>query len=103
MDFDLFMYREELLNAIEKKAGCAAVYIQTQPVKLSVDGNVVWKGKVDVFELKGHPQAKNAFGWALENEGDKKEYITVIGIPPLDNAVSAAKAYVASRDNIFRK
>ena len=90
-------YREALLDAIENRAKCVAVHFQTQPVRLAIDGKEVWKGKVEMFQLKNHPQAKLAFGWGFQNEQKKIEYITVIGIPPLDNPLSAVKAYVASR------
>jgi hypothetical protein len=90
-------YRDGLLTAIENRAKCNAVHFQTQPVRLAIDGKEVWKGKVEVFQLKDHPQAKLAFGWGYQNDQKKIEYITVIGIPPLDNPLSAVKAFVASR------
>ena len=90
-------YRGALLDAIENRAKCTAVHFQTQPVRLAIDGQVVWKGKVEMFQLKDHPQAKLAFGWGFQNDQKKIEYVTVIGIPPLDNPLSAVKAYVASR------
>ncbi len=90
-------YKQALLNAIENRAKCPAVHLQTQPARLAIDGQVVWKGKVEVFQLKDHPQAKLAFGWGFQNDQKKIEYVTVIGIPPLDNPLSAVKAFVASR------
>ena len=90
-------YREALLTAIENRAKCQAVYQNTQPIKFSIDGKVLWKGKVEVFQLKGHPQAQQAFGWGFENAQKKMEYITVIGIAPLDTPMAAVKGYVASR------
>ncbi len=90
-------YREALLAAIENRAKCHAVYLQTQPVRLAIDGKVVWNGKVEVYQLKDHPQAKLAFGWGYQNDQKKIEYVTVIGVPPLDNPLSAVKAFVASR------
>ena len=90
-------YRENLLNAVENRAKCPATYLHTQPVRIAVDGQTLWKGKVEVFQLKEHPQAKQAFGWGYLNDQKKMEYVTVVGIPPLDNPVQAVKAYVASR------
>ena len=90
-------YRENLHNAIENRAKCSAAYLHTQPVKIVLDGEVKWKGKVEVFQLKEHPQAKHAFGWGYLNDQKKMEYVTVVGIPPLDNPVQAVKAFVASR------
>jgi len=90
-------YKENLLNAIEHRANCSAAYFQTQPVKLTIDGAVVWQGKVEVYQLKDHPQAKTAFGWGFENAQKKMEYIVVVGVAPLDTPLQAVKAFVASR------
>ena len=90
-------YKRELLNAIENRAKCGAVYVQTQPVRIVEDGVVRWKGKVEVYQLKEHPQAKLAFGWGFQNAQKKVEYVTVMGVPPLDTPVAAVKGFLASR------
>lgn len=90
-------YRENLLNAIERRSGVSATYLQTQPIKVSMDGVVQWKGKVEVFQLKDHPAAKQAFGWGFLNAQKKMEYIVVVGVPPLDSPLQAVKAFIASR------
>src|SRR5260221_12592296 len=94
---DVRKYRETLLMAIENRAKCGAVFLHSQPIKLSMDGKVVWKGKVEVFQLKGHAEAKLAFGWGFQNNENKMEYVTVIGVSPLDDPMSAVKAYFATR------
>ena len=90
-------YRESVQEAIENRAKCPAVYQGTQPIKFSMDGKVLFDGKVEVFQLKDHPQAKLAFGWGFENKIKKMEYVTVMGIPPLDTPLAAVKGYVAAR------
>lgn len=75
-------YQNALLDAIEKRANCTAAYYQTQPVRIALDGEILWKGKVEVFKLQGHPQAALAFGWGFENAQKKMEYVTVVGVPP---------------------
>lgn len=90
-------YKRELLNAIENRAKCGAVYLQTQPVRIVEDGVVRWKGKVEIYQLKEHPQAKLAFGWGFQNAQKKVEYVTVMGVPPLDTPVAAVKGFLASR------
>jgi len=89
-------YKQNLLTAIENHAKVDAAYLQTQPIKVSEDGNVLWKGKVEVYQLKNHPQAKMAFGWGYMNAQKKIEYIVVIGIPPLDTPLAAVKAFVGA-------
>ncbi len=89
-------FRRRVLDAIEQRAKCDAVYVHTQPIRIVMDGRVLWRGKVEVFDLKGHPYAKRAFGWAIKHKDKRTEYITVIGIPPLDTPLMAAKAYLAN-------
>ncbi len=90
-------HRRTLLGAIEQRAKCTAKYLQTQPVKLSIDGVIQWHGNVEIFRLEGHAEAHLAFGWWFVNKQSKTEYITVMGVPPLDTPLSAVKAFVASR------
>jgi len=94
---DYRQYKTELLEAIERRANCKAAYYQTQPVRIVEETKILWKGKVEIYKLAGHPQAQLAFGWGYQNAQKKVEYVTVIGVPPLDNPVSAVKAFLASR------
>ncbi len=93
---DYGQYKRELQAAIETKAACSAQYLQTQPLTFAVDGRVRWKGKVEIYQLKNHPQAKLAFGWGYKSKGGKIAYVTVMGIPPLDSPTAAVRAFVAS-------
>lgn len=90
-------YREKLKEAVERRAAYPAKYLHTQPLRIAVDGQVVWKGKVEVFQLNGHPQAQLAFGWSILNDRGNTEFVTVVGVPPLETPVMAVKAYLASR------
>ena len=94
---EFWEYREALLKAVERNAKCDATYLGTQPLELSKDGRTIWKGKLLIFDLKGHPQAKQAYGWHFTNDDNKIQYVTVVGIPPLDSPLAAVKAFVASR------
>lgn len=90
--------REKIKEAIERKAHCLVKYLHTQPLRLVNDGQITWKGTVEVFQLDGHPEAKIAFGWGIPIDENKTEYITVIGRPPLETPILAVKAYLASKD-----
>ena len=90
-------YRRAIQDSIEKRTNCVANYFQTQPVRISQDGEILWKGKVEVFKIQGYPQASLGFGWGFENAQKKIEYVIVVGVPPLDNPISAVKAYLASK------
>lgn len=93
-------YKDNLKEGIERRAGCKAAYAQTQPVKVAAEGKVLWKGKVEIYRLEGHSQAQFAFGWGYMNAQKKVEYVTVVGVPPLDNPVAAVKAFLAQHGKL---
>lgn len=86
----------ELKKAIRRLHGCDAQHVATMPVKEVFQGQTVWEGEVEVFELSGHPKAKRAYAWAhLTNESDQsKRYVAVLELPPVDSAQSAVKAAI---------
>ncbi len=89
--------RRDLMDAIELSGNCHAYYVHTQPVRIIMEDKVLWRGRVEVFDLKGHAFAKRAFGWGIKRKDKKKENVIVVGIPPLDTPVMAVKAYLANQ------
>jgi hypothetical protein len=59
-------------------------------------GQTVWKGNVEVFELNGHPKAQYAYAWAhLDGpKDDKTRFVAVLEIPPVTNAKTAVRASI---------
>jgi hypothetical protein len=90
-------YLETIQDAIGKGFKCKATHIKTVPVHLKHEGETMWEGEVEVFEIKGHPKAKRAYGWGFETEKGKAEFATVLELPPVDSPDTAVKAYLASR------
>ncbi len=89
--------RTNLIDAIELRGNCKAVYVHTQPVRIILEGKILWKGRVEVFDLQGHAYSKRAFGWCIRHKEKKTENIIVMGIPPLDTPLMAVKAFLASK------
>lgn len=58
------------------------------------DGQVVWDGEVQVFELIGHPTAKRAYAWSHATTGTKRRFVAVLGLPPVDSAVMAVRTSI---------
>lgn len=90
-------YRRDLLDAIELRGNCRATYFHTQPVRIFLEDRVLWKGRVEVFDLQGHAFAKRAFGWGVKRKDKKTHFVIVLGIPPLDTPLMAVKAYLSSQ------
>jgi hypothetical protein len=89
-------YIEFLADAIQKLHGCAATYIQTVPVLERFEGQTVWQGKVEVFELTGHPKATFCYAWGFEDDSGEMKAVTVLALPPIKTALNAVQAFIAS-------
>jgi hypothetical protein len=83
-----------LLDAIRHMHGCAARWVESVPVHEMHDGQTVWDGEVQVFDLVGHPKAKRAYAWSHETEGGRRRFHAVLGLPPVDGPVMAVKTAV---------
>jgi hypothetical protein len=90
-------YIEELKAAILNVHGAIAEHVETVPVTEEFQGETVWQGEVEVFDIRGHPKAKRCYGWGFvvnENEGCK--YVAVLELPPVDSPQTAVKAGIMS-------
>lgn len=87
-------YIEEIQAVFLSLHGCSATYVETVPVLEEFQGQTVWQGEVEVFELSGHPKAKIGYGWGYSvGENDQgRRYITVLQLPPVDSPQTAVKA-----------
>lgn len=87
---------EALRDAIRHMHGCDSRWVESVPVVEKFKGEVVWAGEVQVFELIGHPRAKQAYAWSHATEGAKRRFVAVLGVPPVDGPVAAVRAAIAS-------
>jgi hypothetical protein len=90
-------YIDDLKEAIRKLHGVEAEYLETIPVTETFQGQTVWQGEVEVFEVRGHPQASRAYAWAHKSGANDrgKRYVAVLEIPPVDSPQTAVKIAVA--------
>jgi hypothetical protein len=60
------------------------------------NGQTVWQGDVEVFDLTGHPYAKRAYGWShKEGKDDSGErFVTVLELPPVESAETAVRVQI---------
>ena len=98
-------YILQLKNAILNLHGCEAEYTETVPVVETFQGETVWQGDVEVFDIRGHPKAKRAYAWAhATGESDQaRRYVAVLELPPVDSAETAVKAAVVAEIKDARK
>lgn len=83
-----------LQDAIRHLEGCESRHLHTVPVHEEHEGETVWRGDVEIFELEGHPKATQAYAWSEATTGTKRRFFVVLHAPPVDSAVSAVRASI---------
>ena len=90
-------YIGELQAVFAKLHNCDADYVETVPVVEEFQGEIVWHGDVEVFDLVGHPKATRGYGWGyVTNEEGGRRYFTVLEIPPVNSPQTAVQAAIRS-------
>ena len=56
-------YIAEIQAVFLKLHGVDAEYVETVPVVEEFQGETVWQGDVEVFDIRGHPKATRGYGW----------------------------------------
>lgn len=83
-----------LKDAIEHQHGGTALHVESAPIKETFQGQTVWEGVVEVFDLEGNPKATRAYAWSSPIEGSDKQRIYAVlhlgGIRSPQDAVRAA-------------
>ncbi len=90
-------YIPELQATIERLHRCKAAHTRTEVVKQTVDGRVMWDGRVEVFALWGHNAALRCYAWGGMDEHHHWSVTTVLAIPPVVSASMAVIASVAAK------
>ena len=89
-------YIDELKKVIHRLHGCEADHVETVSVKEVFQGQTVWEGEVEVFNLRGHPDAPRVYAWAHETEdADRpKRHVAVLHVPPVVSPETAVRAAI---------
>ncbi|HEV7373458.1 MAG TPA: hypothetical protein VGN95_01970 [Pyrinomonadaceae bacterium] len=85
---------DELKDVIKRLHGSDSIHVETVPVKESFQGQTVWEGEVEVFDLHDHPEASRVYAWAHETDADGTRHITVLHIPPVVSPETAVRAAI---------
>jgi hypothetical protein len=85
---------EELQDVIRRIHGVDSEHIQSVPVKEEFQGQTVWEGVVEVFNLKDHPKAARVYAWMHETDPGRWRHVTVLHIHPIKSAQDAVKAAI---------
>ena len=83
-----------LQEAIRNLHGCESRWLESIPVKEVFEGATVWEGKVQVFELTGHPTATRCYAWSHATEGNARRFVAVLHQGPIDSPEKAVRAAI---------
>lgn len=87
---------DELREAIRQMHGTDAKHVDSVRVKEMWQGNTVWEGIVEVFELVSHPKASKVYAWSHDT-GDPERpsrNVTVLHGGPITSALDAVRASI---------
>jgi hypothetical protein len=87
---------EALLQRIEQAHACRAIHLQTVLVERTADGEILWSGEVEIFQVEGHPKARTAYGWGMRGTDGTTDWVTILGLTPTVDANKAVQAYLMS-------
>jgi len=60
------------------------------------DGETVWRGDVEVFDLAGHADSPRAYVWSEAKADGKRRFFVVLHVPPITSPGKAIHATVLS-------
>lgn len=89
-------YIEELRDVIRKLHGTDAIHVATVPIKEEFQGQTVWEGEVEVFDLPDSTEADRVYAWAYETDevDTPKRMVTVLHVPPVTSPELAVRASI---------
>lgn len=88
---------ERLQKAIKDLHDCDSEHIESVPVREVFQGQTAWEGTVEVFRLLDHPTGKQAYAWSYKTDQGKRQYVAVLGMPPVNSPVDAVRAYIVAQ------
>ena len=89
-------YILELQDVIRKLHGAESVHVGSVPVKEVFQGETVWDGIVEIFDLKNHPTALRVYAWThhTDNPDNPRRHVTVLQAHPIASAQDAVRAAI---------
>ena len=88
-------YLDELRDVIHHLHGAKATHRESVPVKEVWEGQTVWEGIVEVFDLHDHPKANTAYAWTHDTDSGSKRSVAVLQVPPVVSPITAVRAAIA--------
>lgn len=87
---------DELRDVIRSLHDVEATHVDSVPVLEIFNGETVWDGRVEVFQLHGHPKAQHAYAWSHDTDDpdNPKRHVTVLHMGPVTSPQLAVRAAI---------
>jgi hypothetical protein len=91
-------YIERLKQVIFHLHKADSEWVESVPVHEVFQGQTIWKGEVEVFDLRNHPKSKRCYGWSYPERGHDQDerFVAVLEIPPVTSPETAVKVAAAA-------
>ena len=84
-----------LKEAIRNLHGCDSTWLQAVRVKETFQGEFVWEGLVQVFQLIDHPEATRCYAWShAVDDSEKRRFVTVLHKEAVNSPGQAVRAAI---------
>ena len=84
-------YIQRLQLVIHQLHGCDSTWEKSVPVVETFNGQTVWDGDVEVFQVD-HPKTRTAYAWS-DADGN---FTAVLGVPPATDPRNAVKVSIVA-------
>ena len=89
---------EALTEAIRNLPGCDSTWIEAVPVKETFQGETVWDGVVQVFDLHDHPDTVRCYAWSHGiDDTEKRRFVVVLYKGPVASPAAAVRASIVQQ------
>ncbi len=87
--------RDNLRQAILNLHGCESEWVESVPVTETFQGQTVWSGTVQVFDLIDHATAPRCYAWSHAVEGsENRRFVAVLHQGHVDSSEKAVNAAI---------
>jgi hypothetical protein len=84
-----------LQDAIRNLHGCYGVWVESVPVTETLNGQIVWDGEVQVFDLPGYVVASRCYAWSRGvDDSDRRRFFVLLHKPPINSPQAAVRAAI---------
>jgi len=82
--------------------GRTMLHIESVPIEEEFQGQTVWDGLVEVFDLTGHPTAQRAYAWSHDTDDpvSPRRHVTVLHEHPVKSAQDAVRAFIVQESRL---